>query len=66
MRVVFDTNIFISAFVVRGSLGAAGLSFRATKAVRPLTSRSNTGRKNRPEAEGKFDQADEGDNRCFS
>jgi len=48
MKVVFDTNIFISAFVVRGSLGE-GLSFRATETFRPMHFRLNTDG-NRPEA----------------
>jgi len=58
MKVVFDTNIFISAFVVRGSLGERAFLLAQQKRFDLCTSVSiltETARKLR----GKFNQADE-------
>lgn len=58
MRVVFDTNIFISAFVVRGSLGEQAFLFAQQKRFELCTSVAilmETVRKLRD----KFNQADE-------
>ncbi len=58
MKVVFDTNIFISAFVVRGSLGEQAFLLAQQKRFDLCTSVSiltETARKLR----GKFNQADE-------
>lgn len=58
MKVVFDTNIFISAFVVRGSLGERAFLFAQQKRFDLCTSvaiLTETARKLR----GKFNQADD-------